>query len=75
MLLLMLYDSFSILQIGYMVFLVLFCYVILERLKQTPTWAEVYVMAFMITMGIEKIRQVGSFYIAHPLMFCLFVFV
>lgn len=50
---------FELFQIGYMVFLVLFCYVILDRVKITPNWPEIYIMAFMLTMGLEKIRQVG----------------
>ncbi|XP_035824941.1 transient receptor potential cation channel trpm [Aplysia californica] len=44
--------------IGYMLFLVLFCYVILERLKPVPTWAELYIIAFIFTMALEKIRQI-----------------
>ena len=46
-------------QIGYMSFLVLFVYVILDRIKETPTWQEIYVIAFILTMGLEKIRQVS----------------
>ncbi|XP_055889921.1 transient receptor potential cation channel subfamily M member 3-like isoform X5 [Biomphalaria glabrata] len=44
--------------IGYVVFLVIYCYVILDRLKQIPTWTELYTIAFIFTMGLEKIRQI-----------------
>ncbi|RUS83212.1 hypothetical protein EGW08_009023 [Elysia chlorotica] len=44
--------------IGYVIFLVLFCYVILDRIKPEPSWAEIYIDAFIFTMGLEKIRQI-----------------
>lgn len=47
-------------QIGYVVFLIIYCYVILDRLKQIPTWTELYTIAFIFTMALEKIRQVSS---------------
>lgn len=44
--------------IGYVLFLVLFCYVILDRIKSEPSWAEMYIYAFIFTMALEKIRQI-----------------
>ncbi|XP_059155365.1 transient receptor potential cation channel subfamily M member 3-like isoform X3 [Physella acuta] len=44
--------------IGYVVFLIIYCYVILDRLKQIPTWTELYTIAFIFTMALEKIRQI-----------------
>ncbi|KAH9513281.1 Transient receptor putative cation channel sub M member 3 [Bulinus truncatus] len=44
--------------LGYVFFLAIYLYVILDRLKAVPTWAEVYVIAFIFTTAAEKIRQI-----------------
>uniref|UniRef100_A0A2C9JU91 TRPM SLOG domain-containing protein n=1 Tax=Biomphalaria glabrata TaxID=6526 RepID=A0A2C9JU91_BIOGL len=44
--------------LGYLFFLSVFLYVILDRLKEVPTWAEIYIIAFIFTTAGEKIRQI-----------------
>ncbi|XP_059155361.1 transient receptor potential cation channel subfamily M member 1-like [Physella acuta] len=44
--------------LGYLLFLSLYIYVIIDRLKTVPTWAEVYVIAFMFTLAAEKVREI-----------------
>lgn len=48
------------LQAAYFVFLVLFTYVVLVRMGQTPSWQEFYVIAYICTFGCEKIREIVS---------------
>uniref|UniRef100_A0A1B6CRP1 Ion transport domain-containing protein n=2 Tax=Clastoptera arizonana TaxID=38151 RepID=A0A1B6CRP1_9HEMI len=46
--------------IAYVVFLLIFSYVVLFRMDQTPTWQELYCIAYISTMGCEKIREIIS---------------
>ncbi|XP_012260882.2 transient receptor potential cation channel trpm isoform X3 [Athalia rosae] len=46
--------------IAYIVFLVLFSYCILVRMSHTPSWAEIYSIAYICTLGCEKIREIVS---------------
>lgn len=57
------FSSFSIFfaqQIAYMVFLMLFSYTVLVKMGPSPTWQEVYSIAYITTLGCEKIREVIS---------------
>ncbi|KAK7010748.1 transient receptor potential cation channel subfamily M member 1 [Biomphalaria glabrata] len=44
--------------LGYLFFLSIYFYVILDRLKEIPTWAEIYVTVCIFTTAGEKIRQI-----------------
>ncbi|KAH9513283.1 hypothetical protein Btru_034539 [Bulinus truncatus] len=44
--------------LGYLFFLAIYFYVILDRLQAVVTWAEIYVIAFIFTTAAEKIRQI-----------------
>ncbi|CAB4068423.1 TRPM3 [Lepeophtheirus salmonis] len=44
--------------IAYMIFLVFYTYVCLVKTPLRPSWAEIYVVACMISFGSEKIRQI-----------------
>ncbi|KAK7496878.1 hypothetical protein BaRGS_00011858 [Batillaria attramentaria] len=44
--------------IGYLTFLCIFMYMVLARLRPTPEWQELYVMAYVATLAVEKVRQV-----------------
>ncbi|XP_037034801.1 transient receptor potential cation channel trpm isoform X3 [Bradysia coprophila] len=45
---------------AYMIFLVLFTYTVLVKMAPSPTWQEVYSIAYITTMGCEKIREIIS---------------
>ncbi|KAJ6640898.1 Transient receptor potential cation channel trpm [Pseudolycoriella hygida] len=45
---------------AYMIFLVLFTYTVLVKMAPTPTWQEVYSIAYITTLGCEKIREIIS---------------
>lgn len=47
-------------QIAYIVFLVIMTYVVLVRMSRVPTKGEYYVIAYVFTMAIDKIREVGD---------------
>ena len=49
---------FCCFQIGYMVFLALFSYVILVRQDKTPSISETVLIIFVFTLCTEEIRQV-----------------
>lgn len=44
--------------LAYLTFLCIFTYMVLAKLGPTPAWQEIYVMAHIATLFIEKIRQV-----------------
>ncbi|XP_037079243.1 transient receptor potential cation channel trpm-like [Pollicipes pollicipes] len=44
--------------LAYVVFLTLYTYVVLVKMYPTPRWEEVYVTAFLLTVGIEKVREI-----------------
>ncbi|XP_046433242.1 transient receptor potential cation channel trpm isoform X2 [Neodiprion fabricii] len=46
--------------IAYIVFLVLFSYCILVKMGHMPAWAEIYSIAYICTLGCEKVRQIVS---------------
>ncbi|PVD19530.1 hypothetical protein C0Q70_20019 [Pomacea canaliculata] len=44
--------------LGYLAFLCIFMYTVLAKLQETPQWQELYVMAYISTLAVEKIRQI-----------------
>ncbi len=46
------------LQLGYIAFIMIFTYVVLVRMNRSPTWQEMYVIAYIFTMGVEIVREV-----------------
>ena len=42
-----------------MAFLVTMTYVVLVRMSHVPSAGECYVIAYVFTMAIEKVREVG----------------
>lgn len=53
------YDL-TLLQVAYVFFLVLFTYTVLVKMEMTPNWQEVYSIAYITTLGCEKIREIIS---------------
>lgn len=49
-----------LLQIAYVVFLLVFSYVVLVKMNETPSWQELYVISYICTLGCEKIREIVS---------------
>lgn len=47
-------------QIAYVFFLCLFTYVVLVRLPKQPEWMEWYVIAYISTLILEKVREILS---------------
>ncbi|XP_058838515.1 transient receptor potential cation channel trpm isoform X9 [Topomyia yanbarensis] len=45
---------------AYVLFLVLFTYTVLVRMEPYPSWQEVYSIAYITTLGCEKIREIVS---------------
>ncbi|XP_062708443.1 transient receptor potential cation channel trpm isoform X7 [Aedes albopictus] len=45
---------------AYVFFLVLFTYTVLVRMEPTPSWQEAYSIAYIATLGCEKIREIVS---------------
>ncbi|XP_055921137.1 transient receptor potential cation channel trpm isoform X4 [Eupeodes corollae] len=46
--------------IAYMFFLVMFTFTVLVKMGPTPRWQEVYSIAYITTLGFEKIREIIS---------------
>uniref|UniRef100_A0A1L8DKF9 Putative transient receptor potential cation channel trpm n=1 Tax=Nyssomyia neivai TaxID=330878 RepID=A0A1L8DKF9_9DIPT len=46
--------------LAYVFFLVLFTYTVLVKMEITPNWQEVYSIAYITTLGCEKIREIIS---------------
>ncbi|KAL9916669.1 transient receptor potential cation channel, subfamily M isoform 21-T34 [Glossina fuscipes fuscipes] len=46
--------------IAYMFFLVMFTYTVLVKMEATPRWQEIYSIAYIATLGFEKIREIIS---------------
>ncbi|XP_070203392.1 transient receptor potential cation channel subfamily M member 3-like [Littorina saxatilis] len=44
--------------ISYLSFLCIFMYTVLAKLRETPEWQELYVVSFVATLFIEKLRQI-----------------
>ncbi|XP_053688721.1 transient receptor potential cation channel trpm isoform X2 [Sabethes cyaneus] len=45
---------------AYVLFLVLFTYTVLVRMEPYPSWQEAYSIAYITTLGCEKIREIVS---------------
>ncbi|XP_014228067.1 transient receptor potential cation channel trpm isoform X2 [Trichogramma pretiosum] len=45
---------------AYVIFLVLFSYTILVRMPDTPSWPECFAIAYILTMGCEKMREIAT---------------
>ncbi|XP_077512947.1 transient receptor potential cation channel, subfamily M [Amblyomma americanum] len=43
--------------IAYGIFLCFFTYVVLVKMRPEPTWQEVYVIAYIVTLAVEKVRE------------------
>ncbi|XP_055688813.1 transient receptor potential cation channel trpm isoform X2 [Lutzomyia longipalpis] len=46
--------------LAYVFFLVLFTYTVLVKMEKQPNWQEVYSIAYITTLGCEKIREIIS---------------
>ncbi|XP_067631887.1 transient receptor potential cation channel trpm isoform X2 [Eurosta solidaginis] len=46
--------------IAYMFFLFMFTYTVLVKMGPTPRWQEVYSIAYIATLGFEKMREIVS---------------
>ncbi|KAL7047046.1 hypothetical protein ACKWTF_002774 [Chironomus riparius] len=53
--------------IAYIIFLFLFTYTILVRMEATPCWQEIYSIAYITTLGFEKVREILS---SEPVAIC-----
>jgi transient receptor potential cation channel subfamily M member 3 len=47
-------------QLAYIIFLVFFTYTVLVKMEATPCWQEVYSIAYITTLGFEKVREILS---------------
>lgn len=45
---------------AYMFFLVMFTYTVLVKMEPTPCWQEIYSIAYIATLGCEKVREIIS---------------
>ncbi|XP_014671784.1 PREDICTED: transient receptor potential cation channel trpm-like [Priapulus caudatus] len=43
---------------AYLIFMVMFNYTVLVRMEPDPSWLEYYVMAYVWTLSLEKIREI-----------------
>lgn len=46
-------------QISYLVYLMLYNYIILVKMERWPSLQEWIVISYIITLGLEKVRQVN----------------
>jgi transient receptor potential cation channel subfamily M member 3 len=53
-------QSYPLLQMAYVLFLVLFSFTVLVKMQPTPSWQELYSIAYITTLGCEKIREIVS---------------
>lgn len=47
-------------QISYLVYLMLYNYIILVKMERWPSLQEWIVISYIITLGVEKVRQVNT---------------
>lgn len=62
---LLIYGFFSFPQISYLVYLMLFNYIILVRMEHWPSAQEWVVFSYIVTLALEKVREVISNHISH----------
>ncbi|XP_022248148.1 transient receptor potential cation channel trpm-like [Limulus polyphemus] len=43
---------------AYGVFMCFYTYVVLVKMRASPSWQEIYVIAYLCTLGLEKIREI-----------------
>ena len=55
-------------QISYVIFLCIYIYTVLVRSLPVPEWNEWYVVAYMVGLALEKLREVNN-----GCMFCVHV--
>lgn len=48
------------LQIAYIIFLLFFSYCILIQMNDRPSLAEIYAIAYICTLGCEKVREIAT---------------
>ena len=55
-------------QIAYLVYLMLYNYIILVKMERVPCLQEWIVISYIITLGLEKVRQVrrDQLMFSHP---------
>ncbi|KAK9497367.1 hypothetical protein O3M35_004699 [Rhynocoris fuscipes] len=46
--------------VAYIAFLLIFSYVVLVKMDPDPSWQEIYCIAYICTLGCEKIREIAS---------------
>ncbi|KAI8499346.1 Transient receptor putative cation channel sub M member 3, partial [Branchiostoma belcheri] len=51
-------TKFWVHTMAYVVFLMLFNYVVLERTEPFPGWEEWYIIAYIVTLAVEKVREI-----------------
>ena len=56
-------------QIAYLVYLMLYNYIILVKMERWPSLQEWIVISYIITLGLEKVRQV----LAEQDVYCNFI--
>ena len=44
---------------SYILFLVIFCYIVLVRMPEWPGWHEWFIIAYVTGLGCEKVREVS----------------
>lgn len=54
-------------QISYLVYLMLYNYIILVKMERWPSLQEWIVVSYIVTLGLEKFRQVN---VKHTLAVC-----
>lgn len=45
---------------AYLVFLIFFTYTVLVKMEDAPRWQELYSIAYVATLGFEKVREILS---------------
>lgn len=50
----------TLLQIAYIIFLIFFSYCILVYMDDHPSLAEIYAIAYICTLGCEKVREIAT---------------
>lgn len=54
------YNAERMLQMAYMFFLIMFTHTVLVKMAPAPSWQEIYSIAYITTLGCEKVREIIS---------------
>ncbi len=54
------HEGKCVCQISYLVYLMLYNYIILVKMERWPSLQEWIVISYIITLGLEKVRQVNA---------------